>query len=232
MKEVAVVEEVDRLLKIYDSEDFLLKEAELEEKYMYCIQELDKDVVVTDIGKAESRSIGLQINSWIKTLNDKERDTILTLQNSMERYEDFKEYMTNKYSGKKKKEWEEKLADPDFKKDTLRLMRSRIYEHKARRTRKGVQMFISPNAHFLYQQMELSREIRKSQHESLNRVLKVLESDEDERLKYLSENKELLVQSMKEAYEHVMGELQDSLLPSRKNKVDAYLQEVKAKRIE
>src|SRR5699024_4424315 len=187
---------------------------------MYCIQELDKDVVVTDIGKAESRSIGLQINSWIKTLNDKERDTILTLQNSMERYEDFKEYMTNKYSGKKKKEWEEKLADPDFKKDTLRLMRSRIYEHKARRTRKGVQMFISPNAHFLYQQMELSREIRKSQHESLNRVLKVLESDEDERLKYLSENKELLVQSMKEAYEHVMGELQDSLLPSRKNKVD------------
>lgn len=224
MKEVAVVKEVDRLLKIYDSEDFLLKEAKLEEEYMYCIQELDKDVVVTDIGKAESRSIGLQINSWIKSLNEQERDSTLTLQNSLERYEDFKEYMTNKYSGKKKKEWEEKLANPDFKEDTLRLMRSRIYEHKAKRTRKGVQMFISPNAHYLYQQMELSKEIRKSQHESLNRVLKVMESNEDERLKYLSENKELLVQSMKEAYEHVIKDLMPDLLPNRENKIDTYLQ--------
>lgn len=232
MNELVATKEVDRLLRVFGAKEFLLKEAELEKEYMHCIQELDRDVVVTDIGKSESRSIGLQINSWIKTLSDEEKDGLLTLYNSSVAYRQFKEYMESKYSGKKKEEWVVKLSNPDFKKDTIRLMRSRIYEHKAKRTRQGVQMFISPDAHFLYQKIELHKKMNSSQHESLNRVLKILEANEDVRYEYLAENKELIINSMKEAYRHVVDELIPDLIPNRENKIDTYLENERQKRLE
>ena len=226
--DLVVKDEFDRLLGVFGKEEALLKEAELEKEYMYCIQELDKDVVVTDLGKKEARSIGLQINNWIKSLDVGEKDVTLTLQGSSNSYSEFKKYMLGKYSGKKNRDWEEKLSNPDFEKDAIRLMRSRIYEHKANRTRSGVQMFVSPDAHFHYQGVELIKKLRSSQFETYNRGLKIYWDEDGEegfRYKELAKNEDLLINAMTIANEKSIKSLIPKLLPQRDSKVDVYLEE-------
>lgn len=196
------------LLKLQvTQQDFLTVEKELEKSNIHVIQLNDKDIPKGHKAKKDSRSITSQLRLWINTLSEEEKDHNLFFGGIDEAFEKFRDYVLNKYKGKKGLEWEIKFQDEQYVEDVKKLMMSRIYDHKAKR-----ESFVSGDAYNHYQVNLLLKNSRKFSHESVGRMKKVLESKGD----YTFSEKELQMLII-ESIESVLNRELPSFLPKKQN---------------
>lgn len=168
------VTKFDLMMQQKEQRDIVTAEKESELANIHVIQMNMKDIHKTEIGKRESRSIALQLNSWIKTLSDEEKNSNLFFGGLSEAMEKFEHYVTNKYTGKKKDEWINKFRNADFVDAVEGVLKYKIYEHKGEN-----ELFMSGQAHNNYQVTKLFKNSRKVAHEASNRLNKILKSNND-----------------------------------------------------
>lgn len=157
-----------------DQQDIITLEKESELANIHVIQMNYKDIPKTEYGKKEAGSIARQLNAWIKTLSDKEKDSNLFFGGLDESVEKFESYMIEKYKGKQKNEWINKFRSPDFVDAVRDILKAKIYEHKAER-----ELFMSGHANHHYQLYQIFKNSRKVSHEAAGRLNKVLKSKGD-----------------------------------------------------
>ncbi len=153
------------------------KEANEESSHLHLIAMTDKEIPLTEEAQSDSKSITRQISEYYKTLSGEEKDVSMTFICIDNTFNDFKEYLLGKYSGKKKLEWEVRLNNVDYANDVKRLFKTRIYRHKVDSVKSGKSSFCSPTAHNQCQLYELLKRTRASIHEAVNRQEKIAVSN-------------------------------------------------------
>ena len=151
------------------------KEANSEDQYLFVLSLTDKETCLSEIGKKNSRSITAQIRVWQKEMTPEELNSKFVFINLEDTVKDFRDYVLNKYSGKKKAKWEFKFSNDDFFEDVSRLIISRIYRHKHELEKKGQKGFFSGQAHNQVQLLETKKHVRSLSHEAANRTVKYIE---------------------------------------------------------
>ncbi|MCK8824699.1 hypothetical protein [Fuchsiella alkaliacetigena] len=191
-------------------------EKNLEEHYLFVLALTDKSICLSEIGKENSRSITAQIRIWKESLSAKERNTKFLFIKVEDSFNEFKDYVLNKYSGSKKDAWEAKFSNPQFVKDAKRLFISRVYRHKYQLAINGKGGFFSGLAHNQMQLIETKKHIRGLSHEAANKAIKYIEK-QPAGARYLTRGD---FEAIREIFEDLLDQKIENCLPDRANEMN------------
>jgi hypothetical protein len=173
--------------------NLLQREKEAEERYLPVLEMTYKETCLTEIGKAYSRSIAIQLNNWIKSLSESQKKNKLFFVELEAAIREFKTYVLEKYKNKenKRNEFEALFSNEDYIKDCKRILLHKIYDYKVDQALNNPKNgFLSSTAYRNAMTNHFQKEIRKLVHEGTASSIKKLNSPEstDDIEKMLVEN--------------------------------------------
>ena len=156
----------------------LHREQRLEEGNLYVYQFRERDVPLTEQGRADARSLSIQIGKWKETLSEDEQDGLFMFTSTEDALDEFSRYITTKYKGARREDWIKKLADQGYRQDVERMFYSKIYDHKYKLRSQGIEeAFASPRAQNQITTIQLQRFVSTSAHEAVGRYSKVAKNN-------------------------------------------------------
>ena len=193
------------ILQQRENENYLFKERNAEEEYLFLITMNKKDVCTSEEAIGENglfKSITSHMARWYKQIEDNTEKTETFLICSIEEtLNKFRDYIVDKLKGDKLKDFELAWNNHDFKNDVRNLLVYKAFEHKGEMKKKGGVGFLSPKAGRNFSLLTIQKSNRNFMHEGYNRGSKILMNTlEENNVNLTNENIEKILKTSKEAF--------------------------------
>ena len=164
----------EQLQREKENQSLLEKEQQMEQANIYLMTVNQKDLPVTEDGKADCKSIGIHLTKYYNALSDKDKNINFCFVCMDDTLKDFINYYIDKKSknNNDKVQLENKLQDEDYITDIKRIMALKIYQHKYDK-----KQFCNGNAQYEYYKIEIYKFNRNNSHISIARSLKYTDNN-------------------------------------------------------